>query len=119
MFKSLIRDLPLKIQTRRGVSRALFVWAAVVVLACLTAFIFLCIALYGWLSLQLGGVIAGLVVVGIFLCIAGVGRIHLSLHRPLRVAVATIRRSHRRFGSRGHLHSDCGDRRNHMRADES
>ena len=75
MFKSLIREITLKIQARSGASRALFVWAAVVVLACLTAFIFLCIALYGWLSLQLGGVIAGLVVAGIFIVIAVIGAI--------------------------------------------
>src|SRR3974390_3563270 len=81
MFKSLIRDITLKIQTRSGVSRALFVWAAVVVLACLTAFIFLCIALYGWLSLQLGGVIAGLVVAGIFIVIAVGGLIISALIR--------------------------------------
>ena len=75
MFKSLIRDITLKIQARSGASRALFVWATVVVVACLTAFIFLCIALYGWLSLQFGGVIAGLVVAGIFIVIAIIGAI--------------------------------------------
>jgi hypothetical protein len=75
MFKSLIRDITLRIQARSGASRALFVWAAVVALACLTAFIFLCIALYGWLSLQLGGVVAGLVVAGIFIVIALIGAI--------------------------------------------
>jgi len=87
MFKSLIREITLKIQTRSGVSRALFVWAAVVVLACLTAFIFLCIALYGWLSLQLGGVIAGLVVAGIFIVIAVIGAI---------ICVLTTRRARQR-----------------------
>src|SRR3974377_2408381 len=87
MFKSLIRDITLKIQARSGASRALFVWAAVVVLACLTAFIFLCIALYGWLSLQLGGVIAGLVVAGIFIVIAVIGAV---------ICVLTTRRARQR-----------------------
>jgi hypothetical protein len=59
----------------------MFVWAAVMVFASLTAFMFLCVALYGWLSLQLGGVIASLVVAGIFILIAAIGAIICTLVR--------------------------------------
>jgi hypothetical protein len=81
MFKSLTRDIFLAVQARSGVSPAMFVWAVVMVLASLTAFIFLCVALYGWLSLQLGGVIASLVVAGIFIVIAAIGAIISALVR--------------------------------------
>jgi hypothetical protein len=70
MFKSLMHDSFLAIQARSGASAAMLIWAAVMVLASLTAFVFLCVTLYGWLSLQLGEVIASLVVAGIFIVIA-------------------------------------------------
>ena len=70
MFKSLMHDSFLAIQARSGASPPMLVSAAVMVLASLTAFVFLCVTLYGWLSLQLGGVIASLVVAGIFIVIA-------------------------------------------------
>ena len=81
MFKSWIRDIILIIQARSGASPAMFVWDAVIVVASLTAFIFLCVALYLWLSLELGAVIASLVVAGIFVAIAVVGAIICSLVR--------------------------------------
>jgi hypothetical protein len=89
MLKSLTRDVFLAVQARSGVSPAMFVWAAVMVLASLTAFIFLCVALYGWLSLQLGGVIASLVVAGIFILIAAIGAIICTLvsHRVKQRAI--------------------------------
>jgi hypothetical protein len=46
---------------------------AVAVIACLTAFVFLCVAGYVWLSLQLGAVFAGLAMAGIFALIALIG----------------------------------------------
>ena len=70
MFKSLMHDSFLAIQARSGASASMLIWAAVMVLASLTAFVFLCVTLYGWLSLQLGEVIASLVVAGIFIVIA-------------------------------------------------
>jgi len=81
MFKSLTRDIFLAVQARSGASPAMLVWAAVMVLASLAAFIFLCVALYEWLSLQLGGVIAGLMVAGIFIVIAAIGAIIFALVR--------------------------------------
>jgi len=70
MFKSLMHDSFLAIQARSGASASMLIWAAVMVLASLTAFVFLCVTLYGSLSLQLGEVIASLVVAGIFIVIA-------------------------------------------------
>ena len=81
MFKSWIRAIILTIQARSGASPAMFVWDAVIAVASLTAFIFLCLALYLWLSLQLGAIIASLMIAGIFVAIAVVGAIICGLVR--------------------------------------
>jgi Ca2+/Na+ antiporter len=81
MLKGLTRVILLTVQARSGGSPAMFVWAAVMVLASLTAFIFLCVTLYEWLSLQLGGIVAGLVVASIFILIAAIGAIICALVR--------------------------------------
>jgi len=81
MFKSWIRAIILTIQARSGASPAMFVWDAVIAVASLTAFIFLCLALYLWLSLQFGAIIASLVIAGIFVAIAVVGAIICGLVR--------------------------------------
>ena len=73
MFKSLTRDIFLALRARSGVSPATLVWGAVMVLASMTTFVFLCIALYGWLSLQLGAINASLAAAGIFIVIAAFG----------------------------------------------
>jgi hypothetical protein len=73
MLKSWMRDIALAIQARSGLTAAFFVWMAVAVIACLTAFVFLCVAGYVWLSLQLGAVFAGLAMAGIFALIALIG----------------------------------------------
>ena len=46
MFKSLMHDSFLAIQARSGASASMLIWAAVMVLASLTAFVFLCVTLY-------------------------------------------------------------------------
>jgi hypothetical protein len=51
------------------------------VLALVTTFVFLCIALYGWLSLQLGAINASLAAAGIFIVIAAFGAIICALIR--------------------------------------
>ena len=70
MLKNWMRDVTLAVQVRSGVTPALFVWLAVVVIAALTAFAFLCVAGYVWLSLQVGAVFAGLILAGVFALIA-------------------------------------------------
>lgn len=70
MLKSWMRDVTLSLQARSGVTPALLVWLAIVALALLTAFVFLCVAGYVWLSLQLGAIFAALAAAGVFLLIA-------------------------------------------------
>jgi uncharacterized membrane protein len=70
MFKGLMHDMVLAVQTRTGITKSFIAWLIVVALAALTAFAFLCIAAYDWLSLQMSGVYAGLVMAAIFVVIA-------------------------------------------------
>ena len=70
MLKNWLHDIALSAQAKSGVTPLLFVWFAIVALALLTGFAFLCVAGYTWLSLQLGAVFAGLAMAGIFLLIA-------------------------------------------------
>ena len=81
MLKGWMHDITLAIQARSGASAALFVWMAVIVFASLSAFVFLCIAAYDWLSLQLGGILAGLIMAGIFVLIAAIGAIFSAFAR--------------------------------------
>jgi hypothetical protein len=81
MLKGWMHDITLAIQARSGASAALFVWMAIIALALLSAFVFLCIAAYDWLSLQLGGVFAGLIMAGAFVLIAAIGAIFSALAR--------------------------------------
>ena len=73
MFKGLIRDMVLAVQTRTGITTSFVVWLAIVALAALTAFAFLCVAVYDWLSLQMTSVYAGLVMAAVFVLVAIIG----------------------------------------------
>ncbi|MGD0147011.1 MAG: hypothetical protein ABSB77_00345 [Xanthobacteraceae bacterium] len=85
MFKGLMHDMVLAVQTRTGITTSFIAWLIVVALAALTAFAFLCVAAYDWLSLQMGGVYAGLVMAAIFVVIAIIGLIiGLSARRRAR-----------------------------------
>ena len=81
MFKSLMRDMVLAVQTRTGITTSFVVWLIVVALAALAAFAFLCVAAYDWLSLQMSSVYAGLVMAAVFAVIAMVGIIVCLLAR--------------------------------------
>jgi len=81
MLKGWMHDITLAIQARSGASAALFVWMAIIAFASLSAFVFLCIAAYDWLSLRLGGVLAGLIMAGIFVLIAAIGAIFSAFAR--------------------------------------
>jgi hypothetical protein len=70
MLKNWIRDVALSVQAKSGVTTILLVWFAIVALALLTVFVFLCVAGYVWLSLQLGPIFGGLAMAGVFLLIA-------------------------------------------------
>jgi hypothetical protein len=95
MFKSLTRDILLGLQAKSGVNPAALVWGAVMVLALITAFVFLCVALYGWLLLQLGAINASLAVAGIFIVIAAFGGIICALVRRRVRARAVVERAAR------------------------
>jgi hypothetical protein len=73
MINRWVGDIALLIQARTGVTSGLIVWVAVVVIASLTAFVFLCVAGYDWLSLQWGAAFAGLSTATGFLVIALTG----------------------------------------------
>lgn len=70
MLKSVMHDMVLAVQTRIGITASFVVWLAVLTLAALTAFVFICIAAYDWLSLQVGGAVAALIMAGIFVLLA-------------------------------------------------
>ena len=81
MFKSLMRDMMLAVQSRSGITASFIVWLVVAIMAGSTAFAFLCVAAYAWLALQIGSVNAGLVMAAIFVVIALVGVIVCVLAR--------------------------------------
>jgi hypothetical protein len=66
MFKHLFDNVWLWLQAKTGVSVVLLIWMPIVVIASITAFIFLCVSAYEWLSLDLGPVIGGWAMAGIF-----------------------------------------------------
>jgi hypothetical protein len=73
MFKNLMRDAVLSVQSRTGITTSFIIWLGVIALATIFAFAFLCVAAYQWLSLQVGSIYAGLVMAGLFVVIALVG----------------------------------------------
>ena len=95
MLKSWMRDLTLSVQARSGVTPAFLVWLAIVVGALVTAFVFLCVAGYDWLSVQLGSVYAGLIMAGVFLLIALIGLIVTAVSRRRARERAALERAAR------------------------
>jgi hypothetical protein len=73
MFKSLMHDVVLAVQTRTGITRSFIIWEIVVALMAFTAFAFLCVAAYDWLSLQMSSVYAALVMAAGLALIASIG----------------------------------------------
>ena len=97
MLKSLMRDMVLAVQTRTGITTSIIVWFAIVALAALTAFAFLCVAAYDGLALHIGSVYAGLVMAAIFVVIAIVGMVICLLARRRareRAILARAARAH-------------------------
>jgi len=70
MLKNWMHDIALSVRAKSGVTPLLFVWFAIVGLALLSGFAFLCVAAYAWLLPQLGAVFAALAMAGVFLLIA-------------------------------------------------
>jgi hypothetical protein len=99
MLKGWLHDITLSVQARSGLTPAFLVWVAIIVIALLTAFAFLCVAGYAWLSLQLGAIFAGLAMAGIFLLIALIGAIVGAVSRRRAKARAILERAARAHGS--------------------
>jgi hypothetical protein len=70
MLKNLTREITLAIQARNGMSVAVVAWLAVMAVALLAAFVFLCVTGYDWLSLRYGSIDAGLIMTGVFVVVA-------------------------------------------------
>jgi hypothetical protein len=97
MLKNWMHDLVLMVQARSGVTAAYIAWLAIIMLAVLTAFIFVCVAAYDWLSLQLSSVYAGLIMAAIFILIALIGLIVCAMIRRRareRAILARAARAH-------------------------
>src|SRR5579862_2718538 len=75
MVKGLINDAVLAVQGRTGITASVLMSIAIAAFAALTAFAFLCVAAYVWLSLQIGAIYAGLVMAAVFLAIAVIGAV--------------------------------------------
>jgi len=99
MLKNWMRDIALAVQAKSGVSPALLVWVAVIAIASLAAFAFLCVAAYDWLTLQFGAIYAGLIMAGVFLLIALIGAIVFVVSRRHAKERAILERAARAHGS--------------------
>jgi hypothetical protein len=95
MFHNLKHELVLFIQAKTGATFSLIVWLALVALAAPTAFAFLCVALYDWLSMQLGNVYAGLIVAGLFMAVAAIGALAAMMARRSARSRAILERAAR------------------------
>ncbi len=99
MLKNWMHDAALAIQARSGLTAGFFVWLAIMLFAALTAFAFLCVAAYDWLSLQLGSVYAALVMAGIFILVALIGALVSAMSRRRARERAILERAARAHGA--------------------
>jgi hypothetical protein len=81
MFKTLAREITLAIQAKNGMSPAVLAWLALMALALVTAFVFLCVAGYDWLALRYDYAVAGLIMTAVFVAIAVIAAIASALIR--------------------------------------
>jgi hypothetical protein len=95
MLKNWMHDVALGIQARSGLTAGFFVWLAIMLFATLTAFAFLCVAAYVWLSLQFGSVYAALVMAGVFILIALIGALVSAMSRRRAKERAILERAAR------------------------
>jgi hypothetical protein len=95
MLKSWLRDLRLAVQAKSGATTGVVIWLAVVGVAAIFAFVFLSVAAFAWLSLQVGSIFAGLIMAGIFVIIALFGLIVSTLLRKRARERAILERAAR------------------------
>jgi hypothetical protein len=97
MFRNLMRDMMLSVQSRTGITMSFVAWLGVIALAGITAFTFLCVAGYNWLSAQVGSVYAGLIMAGVFVLVTGIGIVVCAVTRRRareRAILARAARAH-------------------------
>jgi hypothetical protein len=97
MLKGVTREIGLAIQAKTAMNMAAVVWLAVMALAALMAFIFLCVSGYDWLSQRYGNVTAGLTMTGLFVAIAVIAAVASALIRRQvrqRAILARAARAH-------------------------
>ncbi len=99
MLKNWLHDITLAVQARSGLNAGLFVWLALIALASLTAFAFLCVAAYAWLALQFGTIFAGLIMAGVFILIGLIAAIVFAVSRRRAKERAILERAARAHGS--------------------
>jgi hypothetical protein len=73
MLKNLQNYIVLWVQAKTGLSNGLLISLVVASGGAALAFVFLCVAGYAWMSIQLGPVFGGLALAGVFLLIAVIG----------------------------------------------
>ena len=98
MLKGWMHEITLSIQARTGVTTNLFVGLGIALIAAITAFIFLCVAGYDWLTLQFGSVFAALIMAGAFLLIALVAIVIAMAARSRAKQRAILERAAHRSG---------------------
>ncbi len=90
-----MRDIALALRARSGVTPALFAFIGVALVAAITAFAFLCVAGYDWLSLQFGAPYAALIMAGGFIVVAVIGIVAAGISRRRARARAIAERAAR------------------------
>jgi uncharacterized membrane protein len=99
VLKNWLHDITLAVQARSGLNTGLLVWLALIALASLTAFAFLCVAAYAWLVLQFGAIFAALIMAGVFILIALIGAIVFAVSRRRARERAILERAARAHGA--------------------
>jgi hypothetical protein len=95
MLKNWMHDIALALRARSGLTGGFFVWLTIVTFAALTAFAFLCVAAYDWLSLQLGSIYAALAIAGFFILVALIGALVAAIARRRAKERAILERAAR------------------------
>lgn len=98
MIKSWMHEITLAVQARTGVTAGLFVALGILIVAALTAFIFLCVAGYDWLSIKFGAVFGALIMAGVFLLIAIVAAVSAMASRSRAKQRAILERAAHKSG---------------------
>lgn len=100
MIKGWMHEITLAVQARTGLTAGLFIGLGILIVAALTAFIFLCVAGYDWLSGLFGSVFGALIMAGVFLLIAVIGAVSAMASRNRAKQNAILERAaHSRGGS--------------------